>query len=89
MSDPTVWWAGGKPIHAWTGDMEVCPKARLQLEETSRMPFIHKHIAVMPDVHLGIGATVGRLFVGKAGNSFKRRFGFAFQIFFGEVHSSL
>lgn len=30
-----------------------------QLQRTAQMPFIHKHLAVMPDCHLGIGSTVG------------------------------
>jgi tRNA-splicing ligase RtcB len=34
-------------------------EARAQLVNAARMPFIHRHIAVMPDVHAGIGATVG------------------------------
>src|SRR6185436_18844947 len=33
--------------------------ARAQLERIARLPFIHRHVAVMPDVHLGKGATVG------------------------------
>ncbi|MFE2757509.1 RtcB family protein [Actinosynnema sp. NPDC059335] len=33
--------------------------AREQAEKTSRMPFIHPHLALMPDAHLGKGATVG------------------------------
>jgi tRNA-splicing ligase RtcB len=34
-------------------------KAKEQLANTARMPFVFKHLAAMPDVHLGIGATVG------------------------------
>lgn len=30
-----------------------------QARTSSRMPFIHPHIALMPDAHLGLGATVG------------------------------
>ncbi|MFI9008219.1 RtcB family protein [Actinosynnema sp. NPDC053489] len=33
--------------------------AREQAERASRMPFIHPHLALMPDAHLGKGATVG------------------------------
>lgn len=50
---------GKKPIKMWTDKVPVCPKAEQQLLETAEMPFIHKHLAVMPDVHLGKGATVG------------------------------
>ncbi|MFC6092600.1 RtcB family protein [Saccharothrix lopnurensis] len=35
------------------------PGTREQAEKTSRMPFIHPHVALMPDAHLGKGATVG------------------------------
>ena len=33
--------------------------ARQQLVNISRLPIVHHHVAAMPDVHLGIGATVG------------------------------
>ena len=35
------------------------PQTRTQAEQTSRLPFIHPHLALMPDAHLGLGATVG------------------------------
>src|SRR5919108_2790366 len=35
------------------------PQARTQVENTASMPFVFKHVAVMPDVHYGRGATVG------------------------------
>ncbi|HYN38947.1 MAG TPA: RtcB family protein, partial [Rhodospirillales bacterium] len=35
------------------------PGARAQLETIAAMPFIYRHVAVMPDCHLGRGATVG------------------------------
>lgn len=38
---------------------DIEPQARQQLENLSKLPFIFKHIAVMPDCHLGMGATVG------------------------------
>jgi tRNA-splicing ligase RtcB len=37
----------------------VDDKAREQLRKAARMPFVFKHVAAMPDVHVGIGATVG------------------------------
>lgn len=49
----------GKPIKAWTEGVGVDPNARRQLENAASLPFIFRHIAVMPDVHAGIGATVG------------------------------
>jgi tRNA-splicing ligase RtcB len=50
---------GGMPIKMWTDGVPVEEQAVQQLLNISRMPFIHKHVAVMPDVHLGKGATVG------------------------------
>jgi tRNA-splicing ligase RtcB len=49
----------GAPIKAWTHGVPVEPEARKQLKNIAELPFIHGHIAVMPDVHLGRGATVG------------------------------
>jgi len=50
---------GGVPIKSWTRGVPVDDKARAQLSNAARMPFIFKHVAAMPDVHVGIGATVG------------------------------
>jgi tRNA-splicing ligase RtcB len=47
------------PIKAWTKGVQIEDQAMQQLRKTSQLPFIHKHIAVMPDVHWGMGATVG------------------------------
>lgn len=44
-------------IKTWTNDIE--PDALKQLENVANLPFIHKHVAAMPDVHLGKGATIG------------------------------
>ena len=49
----------GAPIKAWTGDMPVEEEAVKQLRNTALLPFIHEHVAVMPDVHYGLGATIG------------------------------
>ena len=43
----------------WTNDLPVEPQAQKQLENLALMPFIYKHIAVMPDVHTGKGSTIG------------------------------
>jgi tRNA-splicing ligase RtcB len=51
--------AGAKPILAWVQGVPLEETARAQLINAARMPFIHHHVAVMPDVHAGIGATVG------------------------------
>ena len=50
---------GGVPIKAWTRGVPLEDAARKQLVNMSRLPFVHRWIAVMPDVHLGKGATVG------------------------------
>ncbi len=49
----------GSPIKMWTRGVPVDDGARAQLKLTARMPFIHKWLAVMPDVHKGIGSAVG------------------------------
>ncbi|PRY39389.1 tRNA-splicing ligase RtcB [Geodermatophilus tzadiensis] len=41
----------------WASILE--PTTRAQAERTASMPFIHPHVALMPDAHLGLGATVG------------------------------
>src|SRR5216110_1908785 len=48
---------GRVPVMVYTGEIE--PAARQQLVNISRLPIVHHHVAAMPDVHLGIGATVG------------------------------
>ncbi|MBN8436692.1 MAG: RtcB family protein [Candidatus Accumulibacter sp.] len=49
----------GRPIKMWTEGVPVEEDARRQLVNTARMPFIFHHLAVMPDVHLGKGSTIG------------------------------
>jgi tRNA-splicing ligase RtcB (3'-phosphate/5'-hydroxy nucleic acid ligase) len=48
---------GKVPVHVWTDDIE--PEAIQQLINTSNLDIVHGHVAAMPDVHMGIGATVG------------------------------
>ena len=43
----------------------VEPSALQQIENTASMPFIYKHVAVMPDCHYGKGATVGTVIATK------------------------
>lgn len=50
---------GAMPIKMWTRGVPLEDEARQQLINIARLPFIHRWIAVMPDVHLGKGATVG------------------------------
>ncbi len=45
------------PVKIWTDDVDQPSKA--QLRHIASLPFIHHHVAAMPDVHLGIGATIG------------------------------
>jgi tRNA-splicing ligase RtcB len=47
------------PIKAWTRGVPVEEAAKQQLRNIATLPFIYRWIAVMPDVHLGKGATVG------------------------------
>ena len=48
---------GKVPVKIYTDDVES--QAMQQLCNIAQLPFIHSHIAAMPDVHAGIGATVG------------------------------
>ncbi len=49
----------GAGIKAWTDGVPVEDAALQQLKNVAALPFVHKHVAVMPDVHFGKGATVG------------------------------
>jgi tRNA-splicing ligase RtcB len=49
----------GVPIKAWIKGVPLEAAARQQLANVARLPFVHGHVAVMPDVHFGKGATVG------------------------------
>jgi len=49
----------GRPIKMWTEGVPVEDAARKQLANTAKLPFIYKWLAVMPDVHLGKGSTIG------------------------------
>lgn len=60
MSNYKAWQPeGGKPIKAFTNGVEFEAEAMEQVHNIAKMPFIFPHVAIMPDVHLGIGATVG------------------------------
>ena len=49
----------GVPIKAWTKGVPIEAAAEKQLLNVASMPFVYKWVAAMPDVHWGIGATVG------------------------------
>ncbi len=55
---------GRTPIKLWTtspqGDVPVEEKALAQLRNIARMPFVFRHVAAMPDVHLELGPPSGR-----------------------------
>lgn len=53
------------PIKIWSPIPDVEIEAIGQLKNISAMPFVFKHVAAMPDVHLGIGATVGSVIATK------------------------
>ena len=48
---------GRVPVKVWTQDIEH--EALQQLLNVAQLPIVHGHVAAMPDVHAGIGATVG------------------------------
>jgi tRNA-splicing ligase RtcB len=50
---------GGVPIKAWTRGVLMDEQTRRQLENVASLPILHRWVAAMPDVHWGIGATVG------------------------------
>ena len=49
----------GALIKAWTKGVQLEDQARKQLLNVAQLPFIFKWVAAMPDVHWGVGATVG------------------------------
>lgn len=56
---------GSKPIKGWTVGVPVEPDAVKQLKNIAALPFIYSHLAVMPDVHVGTGATIGSVIATK------------------------
>src|SRR5437870_13769688 len=50
---------GGVPLKMWTRGVPIEDEAKRQLTNAARLPIVFKHIAAMPDVHYGVGATVG------------------------------
>jgi tRNA-splicing ligase RtcB (3'-phosphate/5'-hydroxy nucleic acid ligase) len=51
--------AGGVPVKMWTQGVPIEAEALQQLDNAARLPIVFKHVAAMPDVHYGIGATIG------------------------------
>ena len=55
---------GRVPVKIWAETVEA--SALEQLRHIAALPFVFKHVAVMPDVHLGKGATVGSVVISAA-----------------------
>ena len=53
------------PIKAWTKGVNMEDQAKRQLQNIAQLPIVFKWVAAMPDVHLGIGATVGSVIATK------------------------
>ena len=49
----------GPNVLSWLPAEQIEDSAMQQIENLSRLPFIFKHVGVMPDCHFGMGATVG------------------------------
>lgn len=58
-SDAEIIETGGRPLHLWTRGVPVEDHAIASLGRLAALPFIHHHVAVMPDVHAGLGASIG------------------------------
>ena len=57
--------AGGVPVKAWTRGVAFEAEAQAQLARLATLPFLHRWVAAMPDVHAGLGATVGSVIATK------------------------
>src|SRR5262245_20314390 len=56
---------GGVDVKMWTRGVPVEAEAKQQLANAAQLPFVFRHVAAMPDVHFGIGATVGSVIATK------------------------
>lgn len=56
---------GGVPLKLWDSHRAFDDGAMRQLHNVASLPFIHNHIAGMPDVHFGMGATIGSVIATK------------------------
>ena len=56
----------GVPIKAWIRGVPLEPEAELQLRNVASLPIVFKWVAAMPDVHWGMGATIGSVIPTKA-----------------------
>ena len=49
--------SNNRPVKIWTNDVEE--SAMRQIENLTTLPFLHHHLAIMPDVHAGMGMPIG------------------------------
>lgn len=56
---------GGSPLKLWNRGVVFEDAAIQQMKNVAKLPFIHKHVAAMPDCHWGLGATVGSVIATK------------------------
>jgi tRNA-splicing ligase RtcB len=68
MRNYNVFGTGGVPVEAWTKGVAVEAAAEQQLRNIAGLPFVFRHVVAMPDVHIGIGATVGSVIPTKGPN---------------------
>jgi len=55
----------GVPVKCWTKGVPFEDEAKAQLLKLAKLPFLFKHLSVMPDVHAGKGSTVGSVIATK------------------------
>lgn len=55
----------GRPIKHWTKGVLFEDEAQQQLQKLATLPFLYKHLAIMPDVHAGKGSTIGTVIATK------------------------
>jgi tRNA-splicing ligase RtcB len=65
MSSFEVLGAERVPIKAWIKGVPIEDSAAQQLRNIACLPFVYKHVAAMPDLHWGVGATVGSVIATK------------------------
>lgn len=55
--------SGNKPAHCWVSDVADIEQSALeQITNVCNLPFLFKHVAIMPDVHCGYGVPIGCVF---------------------------
>ena len=65
MSGYNYYETEGKPLKLWDTHEPFERSAMEQLHNVAKLPFIHHHVAGMPDVHFGKGATIGSVIATK------------------------